>query len=350
MNKSRFDYIDIAKGLGILAVVWAHIMLVGWSHEIIYAFHMPFFFFVAGMLYRKEKYTSFIDFLKKRSKRLLVPYFIYAIGSYVLWAGLKYLSHEPWEIILKPLPQILIAQGSGRFMMFNSALWFIPCLFVVEILYYFKTSKDWLNVFLTISCAALSFMLGSAFGEKYWLLLPFNFDAVLIALPFYCLGNILGKNFGHSYLTQIVNHHKYATIILWAVSTILLYVLADKFGVCSMGSSSYHCKGYMFIIRALVGITAIVSFSLIFSDLFKGCKNHCLQSLKYSLIWLGKYSLDVMSLHIPVKGIVILIWAKAMGIETDAITSSFSSSLIVLSVTMLVIVPIILCVNRFLKR
>ena len=37
----RYDYLDITKGLGILAVVWAHIMLVGWSHKVIYAFHMP---------------------------------------------------------------------------------------------------------------------------------------------------------------------------------------------------------------------------------------------------------------------------------------------------------------------
>ena len=153
MNKSRFDYIDIAKGLGILAVVWAHIMLVGWSHEIIYAFHMSFFFFVAGMLFKREKYTSFGNFIKKRSKRLLVPYFIYAVASYALWAGLKYLSHEPLESILKPLPQIFIAQGSGRFMMFNSALCFISCLFVVEIIYFFKTKGLAKSLNYTVMCS-----------------------------------------------------------------------------------------------------------------------------------------------------------------------------------------------------
>lgn len=350
MNKSRFDYIDIAKGLGILAVVWAHIMLVGWSHEIIYAFHMPFFFFVAGMLFKREKYAFFCDFLKKRSKRLLVPYFIYAIGSYVLWAGLKYVSHEPWEVILKPLPQILIAQGSGRFMCFNSALWFIPCLFVVEILYFFKTSKDWLNLLLTLMCAALSFVLGFIYGEKYWFLLPFNFDAVLIALPFYCLGNLLVKNFSLASISQAAGNHKYAIASIWGVSTILLYILATNFGVCSMGSSSYQCNGFIFILRALVGIVAMISFSLILSELLNASYSRCLQWLKNSMIWLGRYSLDVMSLHIPVKGIVIMLLAIVLSTNSDAISANFSISLLVLLITMVVIVPIILVVNRILKR
>ena len=350
MNKSRFDYIDIAKGLGILAVVWAHIMLVGWSHEIIYAFHMPFFFFVAGMLFKREKYTSFGDFLKKRSKRLLVPYFIYAIGSYILWAGLKYVSHESWVVILKPLPQILIAQGSGRFMSFNSALWFIPCLFVVEIIYFFKTSKDWLNLLLTLACAALSFVLGSIYGDKYWLLLPFNFDAVLIALPFYCLGNILVKNFSHATISQTASNHKFANTILWIVTTILLYILATSFGVCSMGSSSYQCNGFIFIMRALAGIVAMISFSLILSELFNARWCRCLQWFKNTLTWLGRYSLDVMSLHIPVKGIVIMLLASVLSMSSDAISANFSISLVVLGITLVVIVPIILVVNRILKR
>ena len=346
MNKTRFDYLDIAKGLGILAVVWAHIMLVGWSHKIIYAFHMPFFFFVSGMLFKREKYTSFGDFLKKRAKRLLVPYFIYAIGSYVLWAGLKYVTHEPFEVILKPLPQILIAQGSGYFIPFNSALWFIPCLFLVEIMYFFKTSKDWLNVLLTLFCAAISFILGAIYGDKYWLLLPYNFDAALIALPFYCLGNLLGKNFSLGCIYEAAEKHKFANVSLWGISSILLWVLASSYGECSMGSSSYQCNGAIFIVRALAGIVALLSFSLIVNTMSK----RLIQPLKNSLIWLGKYSLDVMSLHIPIKGIVILLLAMIVGSTTDAVSETFTLSLIAMAVTLVIMIPIIIIVNRLLKR
>lgn len=345
MNKARFDYIDIAKGLGILTVVWAHIMLVGWSHRIIYAFHMPLFFFISGMLFKRDKYTSFVDFLKKRSKRLLVPYFIYAIGSYILWAGLKFVSHEPLSVILKPLPQLVLAQGSGQFMCFNSALWFIPCLLVVEILYFFKTSRDGLNLLLALGCAAISFWLGDIYGDKYWFLLPFNFDAVLIALPFYCLGNIMPRFLSLEKITRTISNKSFIGIIC-IIATIILYILAEKFGECSMGSSSYQCNAIVFMVRALIGIIAMFSLSLILSKILY----NKLLKLKNSIMWLGRYSLDVMSLHIPVKGVVILILAKYLSETTDGISESFFLSFIVLIITMLIITPIIIFVNHLLKR
>ena len=55
---NRYNYIDISKGIGILMVVWAHILLVGVSHSMIYAFHMPLFFFISGFLFNKEKYFN----------------------------------------------------------------------------------------------------------------------------------------------------------------------------------------------------------------------------------------------------------------------------------------------------
>ena len=61
MTKSanRYEYIDITKGIGILLVVWAHILLVGWTHRFIYAFHMPLFFFMSGYLFNSVKSVSY---------------------------------------------------------------------------------------------------------------------------------------------------------------------------------------------------------------------------------------------------------------------------------------------------
>ena len=87
MTRERFDYIDIAKGIGILMVVWAHIMIVGWTHRVIYAFHMPLFFFLSGMLFQRDKYSSFVKFVSKRTKRLLIPYVVYSIVTWAFWAN-----------------------------------------------------------------------------------------------------------------------------------------------------------------------------------------------------------------------------------------------------------------------
>lgn len=113
--QSRFDYLDLAKGIGILLVVWAHILITGWSHQIIYAFHMPLFFFISGMLFNKAKYSSFRQFITARAKRLLVPYLIYSIASWALWAGFRFLRGDEVESFWLPLLQIIIAKGSGEF-------------------------------------------------------------------------------------------------------------------------------------------------------------------------------------------------------------------------------------------
>ena len=46
MDRRRIDYIDIAKGLGMMTIIWGHIMYAGISNAIVYAFHIPLFFFL----------------------------------------------------------------------------------------------------------------------------------------------------------------------------------------------------------------------------------------------------------------------------------------------------------------
>lgn len=48
--KERLDWIDFAKGIGIILVVWAHTR--GFFTNYIEQFHMPLFFFVSGYLYQ----------------------------------------------------------------------------------------------------------------------------------------------------------------------------------------------------------------------------------------------------------------------------------------------------------
>jgi len=65
MSAVRYDYIDIAKGLGILMVVWAHIMITGWTHQFIYAFHMPLFFLLSGMLFKRLRSAVLLPIVLK---------------------------------------------------------------------------------------------------------------------------------------------------------------------------------------------------------------------------------------------------------------------------------------------
>ena len=60
-DKTRLEYLDAAKGLGILLVILGHIY--AWNPNInrkilvtwIYSFHMPLFFIVSGMLIKCKR-------------------------------------------------------------------------------------------------------------------------------------------------------------------------------------------------------------------------------------------------------------------------------------------------------
>ncbi|MEH7413750.1 acyltransferase family protein, partial [Neobacillus drentensis] len=88
----RITWIDASKGIGIFLVIIGHSTLIGPSRFQIYAFHMPLFFFLSGYLFSFKKYSCFKEFLKSKSKSILIPYFAFSIISIIL---LRYLREQP---------------------------------------------------------------------------------------------------------------------------------------------------------------------------------------------------------------------------------------------------------------
>lgn len=339
MNQ-RYEYLDIAKGMGILAVVWAHILTVGWSHRFIYAFHMPLFFFISGYLFNSAKFPSFKAFFLKRSKRLLVPYAIYSVVTWGIWAAFRYVTGAEVESYWMPLLQTFIAQGSGAFFVHNSPLWFIPCLFAVEIMYFFICRAGEIRgLMICVLVALCGVLLSHEYGDAYLMMLPWNLDAAFYALPFYALANVWRKHMSHQQLMQSVAQHWVLTFMV----TILLFggvaYLAMNFGECSMGSSSYQCSEGIFFIRALLGCLAVVLLSALISIVKP------FRLFRQAMIWCGANSLDIMCTHVPIKGIVIIVVAKLLHPAIEVSVSSLLS-LLAFIITMTVSVPLIIMINK----
>ncbi len=73
--KDRVVWIDWAKSFGIFLVIYAHIPNAKFS-ELCFLFHMPFFFILSGLLYKKR---SFKEELRRSFIYLYIPYLIYNI-------------------------------------------------------------------------------------------------------------------------------------------------------------------------------------------------------------------------------------------------------------------------------
>lgn len=99
---NRIDYLDIAKGIGIILVYIGHCHIGERTQTLsnviywIYSFHMPFFFFVSGMLFSPKK-KEFRNFIWNKSVSLLIPYSFFSILN---WPLLKIFVHSPGNILL----------------------------------------------------------------------------------------------------------------------------------------------------------------------------------------------------------------------------------------------------------
>lgn len=139
-TNERLDFIDIATGLGIVAVVFGHTYFThGWelSRRIVYPWHMPLFFVIAGCFLSTS--DSLRDFLRNKFRRLILPYFVVGFVGIVGFALRRSVESSDGVFVRElalgvkallygstcPLPCSLV--GPVREI---GALWFLPAFFV----------------------------------------------------------------------------------------------------------------------------------------------------------------------------------------------------------------------------
>lgn len=71
-TSDRIAWIDLARGMGIIFVMLGHCYLDGRFTFYFYSFHMALFFFLSGVTFSSG--GSYLLFIKKKAKTLLVPY------------------------------------------------------------------------------------------------------------------------------------------------------------------------------------------------------------------------------------------------------------------------------------
>lgn len=141
-TSKRLTYIDIAKGIGIVLVVVGHcipdatsptgisIPAYRWLHDVIYSFHMPLFFFLAGFMVSRQKMLARaqkpLDLVRKRISRLLVPYVFVGLCYAPFKMLLSNFANKPYDI--STIWQILIGVNP------DGELWFLYALFVITVI------------------------------------------------------------------------------------------------------------------------------------------------------------------------------------------------------------------------
>src|ERR1700722_19199016 len=132
---SRVEWVDTARGIGIFLVVFAHdlrgLKLIGRSplatqvDQFVYAFHMPLFFFLAGLFATHSARRGAASLLSDKLRTIAYPYFLWSLlqGALQLAMTGETNSHLTWRD-LAAIPYQPIMQ-----------FWFLYTLFLVFVLF-----------------------------------------------------------------------------------------------------------------------------------------------------------------------------------------------------------------------
>lgn len=188
----RADW-DHARAIGIFLVVYGHALDRPPLLPLIYAFHMPLFFVLAGMMSKPSTFAvSVPEFARRTSRSLLIPYVCFSIISLVIWIVLRPLrpatrADASWSVV-DALSRLIYGAGS-ELGLINGTLWFFTALFVVMWLAYLLAKVLPARLQWVASLVALLAML---YSPRPWPSpLPWNLDVAVVALGFFMLGTAL---------------------------------------------------------------------------------------------------------------------------------------------------------------
>nr|MBD5377226.1 acyltransferase family protein [Bacteroides sp.] len=210
-GRKRILWIDIAKGLSIILVVYGHYGLsdVPFLTNWLKAFRIPFFFLVSGLLFDPDRYAGPLSLLRKRGATLIRPFIIFSIA---VLAGFYLVS-----------PQMCKEQISdfGSVGWCGYALWFIPVLLATQLLFLLicKALKaPLLRAAAITALAAGGFWLYRIDAANVW-----NLNFALTAVMFFGLGSLLSRP-----LTEFMESRPLRHILLWG-GVCLLFTLGSIF-------------------------------------------------------------------------------------------------------------------------
>ena len=140
--KNRIKYIDISRAFAIIFIVLGH-TIVHSQHcnlifKFLYSFHVVLFFIISGYTFKVKENEKSLPFIKKKFIRIIIPYFVWCIlfliPYIILGNGVGNSLGTTSSFNLKTqLLNVIYGVGNNAALKQNSALWFLPALFSMEV-------------------------------------------------------------------------------------------------------------------------------------------------------------------------------------------------------------------------
>ncbi|WP_302162841.1 acyltransferase family protein [uncultured Fusobacterium sp.] len=294
MKQIRENYIDMAKGIGIVLVVYGHCMrdfnvFIQWQCS----FFMPLFFVLSGICYKFPQKNYFWNNIRK----ILKPYYLWAIFGFGIEFLLYIFKGMDVQKIVCSFIKLLLGMS-----FWNYPLWFLVCFFASKSVFdiiILTSQKVKRTVLIQSICVIVCCLIGILMGKyarAFSFFYPFRFDTGLVMLPFLLIGN-LSKPF---ILKIVSNNYKRNVVILLVLLGINL--MSHNYNTVVSVNSSEYGNIFLFLISAISGSYFIIILCKIFSEF--------LILDKYINIFtlFGRESMFIMCAH----AIILMFIAKAL--------------------------------------
>lgn len=262
MKIDRVAWVDIARAFGIIAVIYGHTLTWDSHRYLLYAFHIPLFFFISGFVHHYKKSQHFKNVLIKSIKNNLIPYFIFALLTFfvvLLSQGFKGLTlyNFGYQVL-----GILYGSGNMHFLSFNVALWFLPCLFITKLAFFLLEKISNSKKFLTLSL--ITFSIAGYISSIYFteVKLPFGLEIALTGIVFFGFGYLSGQR--RERITILTK--KYWLIILPVAILTCIYTATlnyDMYGYQIDLRLNKLANYFYFYLAAASGIIACITASML---------------------------------------------------------------------------------------
>lgn len=318
MATNRLEWVDTAKGLGLLLVFIGHLKT-PFGATWVYTFHMPLFFFLSGLVY---KHIYWSEFIGKRFKRLVIPYFSLGVVIFLVWfiiyAFQGKCNAEYWDM----LHDFLVQRGFWT-------VWFLAALFVASILQWAVVSiaKDKkLLIFILSSVLCLLAFIYYRFGGT---VLPWCIDVACVA-QFFMNAGYLAQNLFKG--TTKVKSILLATTLL-TINMVAGFACIRFSGYSLDMSIGMYGNEILTLISALAGIGATIYFSQLFSNRW--------------ITYLGKNTMILFAWHSRIIIVLCGLMYESLGwFQQRTILEQVVYTIVTLAIILCVLIPITEIVKR----
>lgn len=273
IEQKRLLWLDTAKALAMIAVVFSHEFssvepLVLFCNS----FMLPLFFMCSGFCLSPGKY-SMNEYIKRKSRSLLLPYFALGFIVSLLQIGIDDID----EVVLNIEKELFSWQ----------TLWFLPVLFFADIILYGFLSMSRKKLVMNVSVGLFSLLIGVVFC-KLGLSIFVNLCVVPIAMFYLSVGYVIKRLI----IIKVISNKLIlgscilvsGLVVMAVTKENLVLIINDILPISKLAFSTMEGVGIMLFLSSIITPPHLQKF-------------HVYIQL---LVYIGKNTMVIFAFHMPV--------------------------------------------------